>query len=173
VNNLNEIIIRDMSPSDLEAVMALEREIFPTPWTREIFEYEIRSKERALYLVVEVRGEIVGYLGAQVLGDEIHLTNMALAPGLRRRGIGTALLLECLHRGMKQDARWMTLEVRENNPEAREFYRCFGFRDMGLRKNYYVDTGEDAVIMASRDLQGRYFQELLAGIEAELARKAG
>ena len=173
MNILNEIIIRDMSTSDLEAVLELEHRIFPAPWTQEIFEYEMRREERALYLVVEVRGKIVGYLGAQVLGDEIHLTTMALAPALRRRGIGTALLLECLHRGIERDARWMTLEVRENNPEAREFYRCFGFRDMGLRKNYYFDTGEDAVIMASRDLQGRYFQELLAGIEAELARKAG
>jgi len=173
MNILNETIIRDMSPSDLEAVLALEHEIFPTPWTQEIFEYEMRRTERALYLVVEVRGKIVGYLGAQALGDEVHLTNMAVVPGLRRRGIGTALLLECLHRGIEQGARWMTLEVRENNHEAREFYRCFGFRDMGMRKYYYIDSGEDAVIMASRDLQGSYLQELLTGIEAELARKAG
>ena len=168
-----EIVIREMRRADLEAVMALELEIFPTPWTREIFEYEIQRRERALYLVVELRGEVAGYLGAQVLGDEIHLTNMAVAPGLRRRGVGTALLLECLHRGIDRRARWMTLEVRENNEEARGFYGRFGFRDMGLRKDYYVDTGEDALIMASRDLQGRYFKELLAGIEAELAGKAG
>jgi ribosomal-protein-alanine N-acetyltransferase len=170
---LNETTIRDMTLSDLEGVIALERRIFPTPWTQEIFEYEMRRQERALYLVVEVQGEIIGYLGAQVLGDEIHLTNMAIEPGMRRRGIGTALMLECLCRGIEQDTRWMTLEVRENNLEARGFYGRFGFRDMGLRKNYYVDTGEDAVIMASRDLQGTYFQQILAGLEAELARKAG
>jgi ribosomal-protein-alanine N-acetyltransferase len=170
---LNETVIRGMSPLDLDAVLALEREIFPTPWTQEIFEYEMRRKEQALYLVAEVRGKTVGYLGAQMLDDEIHLTNMAIAPGLRRRGLGTALLLECLHRGIDKRARWMTLEVRENNREARVFYRRFGFRDMGLRKGYYIDSGEDAVIMASRDLQGSYLQELVAGIEAELAGKDG
>ncbi|MBK5092026.1 MAG: ribosomal protein S18-alanine N-acetyltransferase [Actinobacteria bacterium] len=173
MNILNEIVIRDMSHFDLEGVLALECEIFPTPWTHEIFEYEMRHRERALYLVVEVRKKIVGYLGAQVLGDEVHVTNMAVAPGLRRRGIGTAMLLECLRRGMEQGARWVTLEVRENNHEAREFYSRFGFRDMGLRRGYYIDSGEDAVIMTSRDLKGSYFQELLSGIEAELARKAG
>jgi ribosomal-protein-alanine N-acetyltransferase len=173
MNILNEIVIRDMDHFDLEGVLALESEIFSTPWTHEIFEYEMRRRERALYLVVEVRGKIVGYLGAQLLGDEVHLTNMAVAPGLRRRGIGTAMLLECLHCGMERGARWVTLEVRQNNHEAREFYNRFGFSDMGLRRGYYIDSGEDAVIMTSRDLKGSYFQELVAGIEAELARKAG
>ncbi|MCJ7653436.1 MAG: ribosomal protein S18-alanine N-acetyltransferase [Actinobacteria bacterium] len=173
MNVLSETVIRGMSPSDLEDVLALERLVFPTPWTREIFEYEIRHKERALFLVAEVKGRIEGYMGAHMLGDEVHLTNMAVAPGFRRRGLGTAMFLECLNRGIESGARWVTLEVRDGNDGAREFYRNFGFRDMGLRKGYYSDTGEDAVIMASRDLQGAYFRELLSTVKAALDRKAG
>lgn len=146
--------IRRMLPGDLEQVMALEAEIFESPWTVDVFMQEL-GRRGAVYLVAEEEGILAGYAGANLVGDEIHLTNLAVRGRLRRRGLGTAMLLECVLRGIEErGARYVALEVRENNEAAREFYRGLGFRELGIRMGYYADTGEHAVAMATGDIHG-------------------
>ncbi len=158
----DEFEIREMLTGDIEAVMGIEREVFTFPWTPEFFECELRRGEITMYLVAFAGGRLLGFTGAHLLGDEIHVTNMAVAPDVRRRGLGSALLMECVHLGLKKGARWLTLEVRETNRDAREFYRFFGFRELGMRRGYYCDTGEDAVIMVAGDIREGLFRELPA-----------
>lgn len=163
--------IRQMRSVDIDRVVELENEIFPSPWTGELFRHELRDPEQACYLVAEEGGALTGYIGAQLLDAEVHVTNMAVAPGARRQGLGSALLLECIRRGMARGARWLTLEVRVGNEEARAFYRKFGFGELGIRRSYYADSGEDAVIMATGDIRTDGFAALLAEIKASIEGK--
>lgn len=162
-----DVLIREMLVPDLKAVMGLECRIFDSPWTEELFTQELRRGEFSIYLVAESGGSVLGYIGAQVLGGEVHITNMAVSPPHRRRGLGSALLVSCLQRGAERGARWLTLEVREANLGARAFYRLFGFEEIGLRRGYYADSGEDAVIMATGDIRD---PEYLALVERILSR---
>jgi ribosomal-protein-alanine N-acetyltransferase len=160
-----------MRIADIEGVMAIEREIFTSPWTAKFFLHELQKGNRAIYLVAATVGELLGYMGAQVLGEEIHITNMAVAERYRRRGLGSALLIACVRRGTESGARWLTLEVREGNHQARSFYRLFGFDEIGLRRSYYPDSGEDAVIMVTGDIRTPAFQELIDDMEASRVSK--
>lgn len=170
MNVSREFAIRDMKTEDLSDVLSLERQTFDAPWTAEVFKHELRRRGRMIYLVAHAPGLLAGYMGAQVLGREVHLTNMAVRCELRRRGLGSAMLLECIRRSREGDARWLTLEVREANAAALDFYRRFGFMELGVRVGYYSDTGEDAVIMATGDINGSGFLEAIAYIESGLAR---
>jgi len=165
----DEFEIREMLTGDIEAVMGIEREVFPSPWTPEFFERELRRGEVTIYLVAFSAGRLLGFIGAHLLGDEIYITNMAVAHDFRRRGLGSALLMECVQLGLKKGSRWLTLEVRETNRDAQEFYRFFGFRELGLRRGYYSDTGEDAVIMAAGDIREGPLWELAARGDEPLA----
>ncbi len=169
----DEFKIREMLATDLAGVMGLEHQVFESPWTEELFAQELKRGEACIYLVAESGGSVLGYIGAQVLGGEVHVTNMAVAQALRRRGLGSALLVSCVRRGLERGARWLTLEVRETNHEAREFYRQFGFDEIGLRRGYYADSGEDAVIMATGDIRDPGYVALIDRIEAGLRRRDG
>lgn len=152
-----------MRGEDLPAVLVIEDRVFPSPWTFEIFLVEL-ERPGSIYLTVEEAGGIAGYAGARMFGQEIHVTNMAVAPERRRRGLATELMLECLRRGMELGGRYVTLEVRQGNTSALEFYRRFGFEELGLRSGYYHETGEDAVIMATGDLQAESYRALISDI---------
>ena len=160
-----------MEFADIDEVMVLEREIFATPWSVDVFRHEVRRKGRTVYIVAEVGGVIVGYLGANVMGHEVHVANLAVDPRYRRRGMGSRLFLECVRLGILRGARWLVLEVRETNAQAREFYRLFGLNELGMRIGYYSDTGEHAVVLATGDVCTLEYQELLGAIEENLSRK--
>ena len=163
-----DVVIREMLVADLDRVMALEHDVFDTPWTVDMFIQELKRAEGTIYLVAESGGRVLGYIGAQVLGREVHVTNMAVDAAKRRRGLGSCLLIACLRRGAERGARWLTLEVRQNNQEARAFYRLFGFDEIGLRRGYYADSGEDALIMVTGDICAAEYREFIDGIEATL-----
>lgn len=163
-----DVVIREMLVADLDRVMALEHDVFDTPWTVDLFIHELKRAERTVYLVAESGGRVLGYIGAQVLGSEVHITNMAVDAAKRRRGLGSSLLIACLRRGTERGARWLTLEVRQNNQEARAFYRIFGFDEIGLRRGYYADSGEDALIMVTGDISAPEYREFIDGIEATI-----
>ena len=163
--------VREMEIADLEQVMVLEREVFSTPWSADVFRHEIRRRGRTLYTVAVTVDRVVGYMGAGIMGHEIHVANLAVDQRARRRGIGSALFLDCLRQGIDRGARWLVLEVRETNEPAREFYRLFGLRELGLRIGYYSDTGEHALVLATGDICAPEYTELLVSIEAGLAEK--
>ncbi|MDT8900027.1 ribosomal protein S18-alanine N-acetyltransferase [Anaeroselena agilis] len=139
--------IRAMQLPDLEAVLAVEQSSFLTPWSREAFVAEIEDNDLACYLVAEAEGQVVGYAGMWIILDEAHVTNVALLPAFRGRGLGTRLMDTLRQVAKALGAARMTLEVRPSNHEARRLYGKLGFAERGVRPGYYTDTKEDAIIM--------------------------
>lgn len=166
-------LIREMRFEDIDRVVELEKRIFSSPWSSELFRYEIDHGDRTIYLVAEEGPGLVGYTGAQVLDKEVHVTNMAVEPEYRRCGLGSALLLECIRRGLERGARWLTLEVRQGNEEARCFYLEFGFEELGIRHGYYTDTGENAIIMATGDIRTQEYTDLLSRQQMRIISREG
>jgi ribosomal-protein-alanine N-acetyltransferase len=138
--------------SDLDQVMLIEHASYLTPWSRGSFEREISENSTATYVVAEQDDQICGYAGMWVLLDEGHVTNIAVHPEHRRRGLGTALLRELARRAGSLGVLHLTLEVRPSNQGAQRLYEGLGFVARGRRKRYYSDTGEDAIIMWLDDL---------------------
>lgn len=149
-----DIRIEPMRVEDLEEVLGIERAAFPHPWSRQAFVYELRDNRVARLWVArapdEGRAAVVGYVCLWLVADEVHITNLAVDPAHRRRGVGRQLLGTILELYRAEGARVAALEVRPSNHEARRLYEAFGFRQVGLRRGYYFDTGEDAVLMEAR-----------------------
>lgn len=128
--------------------MAIERVSFPSPWSRALFEEEIgRDFSDAIVAVEEPEEKVNGYAVCWTVGEDSHLLNIAVRPDARNRGIGRSLLRECIRRSAHAGGRRIYLEVRPGNEPALFLYRREGFRFVGVRKGYYVDTGEDAVVL--------------------------
>jgi ribosomal-protein-alanine N-acetyltransferase len=140
-----ELEIRRLSYADLPQVIAIERRSFPTPWSLAMFVLEL-SKPSGICLAATHGGELVGYMVCSRYDRVWHVMNIAIDPELRRQGLATALLLELFDR-VGDDRAQYTLEVRQSNQAAIGLYRRFGFRPAGLRRRYYQDNGEDALIM--------------------------
>lgn len=138
--------IEDMKSEDLDEVMRIEEECFATPWPRQIFEMEIESP-RSLLNVARVGGAVAGYIVAWMIYDEIHILNIAVHPDFRRMGLGESLLENCLDHFSGKGAKQAILEVRRGNSGAQKLYKKLGFEPIGIRKKYYTDTGEDAIVM--------------------------
>lgn len=139
-------VIEFMEAADIEDVMEVEVKSFNIPWSKQSFENELKNN-LALYLVAKVGGKAVGYIGVWKIFDEGHITNVAVHPDFRGRGIGKALISELLYLCEKDGILSFTLEVRESNIVAQNLYKSFGFVAEGKRKAYYSDNNEDAIIM--------------------------
>ncbi|AGC69597.1 putative ribosomal-protein-alanine acetyltransferase RimI [Thermoclostridium stercorarium subsp. stercorarium DSM 8532] len=142
----NELTIRPMRLEDIDRVLAVEKRSFTSPWSRLMFFDELENP-RARYFVAEISGRIVGYTGFWIILDEGHITNIAVDPSYRRMKIGTRLMEKIIESARSSKLRALTLEVRKSNIAAISMYKKFGFKVEGLRKNYYSDTHEDALIM--------------------------
>ena len=142
-----DLIIRRGEEKDILAIEELEKQCFATPWSYESLKYDIVENNRALYLVAEIEGEIVGYVGIWKIVDEGHITNVAVSPAHRRKHIASALLETLFRVTERAGVVQHTLEVRAGNEGAIKLYEGFGFKEAGLRKGYYEDNGEDAIIM--------------------------
>ena len=136
--------IRRLTYADLPQVVAIERRAFTTPWSLAMFVLEL-SKPSGVCLAADVEGELAGYLVCSRYDTVWHLMNIAVDPDRRRRGIATALIGGLLER-VDRDGQ-LTLEVRRSNVGAIALYERFGFRSAGMRRRYYADNGEDAVVM--------------------------
>ncbi len=136
-----------MALKDVDEVLEVERQSYPTPWSRSAFISELTANIYAHYYVTRCKEQVVGYFGMWVFFDEAHLTNIAVCPQLRRKGIGERMLKFALAEAVRLGATKMTLEVRLSNHGAQNLYRKLGFVDRGIRKGYYTDTNEDAIIM--------------------------
>ena len=148
----NRIEVREMQLADLDGVMEIEGQSFPTPWSRRAFWSELTQNIYAHYIVVRIDGVLVGYGGMWVILDEAHVTNVAVHPEYRRLGIGRRIMNELMDRARSRGATRMTLEVRRSNTGAQRLYEELGFVAKGIRKGYYADLKEDAIIMWKDDL---------------------
>ena len=142
----SNVIYRTMTVNDLPQVQLVERKCFTTPWSRNLFLSEITRNDNAIYIVA-CGEKIVGYAGIWVILDEGHVTNIGVDPDFRRQGIGQGLLEELTVRAMQRGITAMTLEVRLSNYGAQALYKKLGFEARGIRKEYYQDDKEDALIM--------------------------
>lgn len=138
---------REMRIADIAAVVAIEEEAFATPWTAEIFQHELTGNNYAHYIVAQQDDEVIGHVGMWLVLDECHITNVAVRQHMRGNGIGEALMREAIALCKEKDVRLMTLEVRMTNDTAQALYRKLGFKDGGIRKNYYSDNNEDGLVM--------------------------
>lgn len=138
--------IRDMTYKDLNEILEIEKQSFPTPWSKTMF---LESLSSNIYknFVIEVQKEIVGYIMLYHVVDEAHITNFAIKPLFRKKGYGTKLLSFTIKHLKEKDVVEFFLEVRESNKIAINLYRKFGFEIIGKRRRYYSDTNEDAFIM--------------------------
>ncbi|HEY1906001.1 MAG TPA: ribosomal protein S18-alanine N-acetyltransferase [Myxococcaceae bacterium] len=142
--------LRPMTSADLPRVMEIEQVAFRNPWSRDLLAREL-GHDWSTILVAEEPGPrgmtLLGFVIFWVVHDELHVLNVATAPEHRRRGVARAVLQAALDVGRQRRCTLATLEVRRSNAAALELYRAFGFRPVGIRPNYYVDEGEDAIVM--------------------------
>lgn len=142
--------IESMTEKHLDGIEELEKKSFAVPWSRAMFIQELNNP-LATYFVLLMNGRVAGYAGMWVVLDEGHITNIAVDPDCRRLGAGRRLLEHLLSAGGKIGADSFTLEVRRSNKPALALYLSCGFEAAGIRKKYYSDNGEDAVIMWRKD----------------------
>ncbi|MER2030938.1 MAG: ribosomal protein S18-alanine N-acetyltransferase [Solibacillus sp.] len=139
---------RRMTIDDVQAVHKIELASFPTPWTLDSFYYEMTENQFAHYLVAEDEyGEIIGFCGIWLVIDAAQITNVAVIQSVRGQGIGETLMREAMRVAKEANTDVMSLEVRVTNTVAQNLYRKLGFQDGGLRKGYYTDNQEDALVM--------------------------
>ena len=141
------VSFRSMVPDDLDEVMAIESASFRHPWSSRFFLEELQAP-CARSILVQVGSQIVGYVLFWLLPEEVDIHNIAVHSEFRRRGLGQALLQQVVEQARRRDSSRVTLEVRVSNIPAQKLYESVGFVTKGLRKGYYSDDGEDALIMA-------------------------
>ncbi|WP_429368923.1 ribosomal protein S18-alanine N-acetyltransferase [Paenibacillus sp. DS2015] len=146
-HEINSFKFRPMKLEDIPSIMIIEREAFTLPWTEDAFRNELTNNLFARYVVLEHDGESIGYAGMWTIVDEAHVTNIALLEAYRGRKLGGLLLGELMNTASQLGMLSMTLEVRVSNRIAQKLYERKGFTSAGLRKGYYSDNNEDAMIM--------------------------
>jgi ribosomal-protein-alanine N-acetyltransferase len=128
-------------------VCEIECSIFPAPWSRQAFETELSESGPSVTLVAERAGRVIAYFISWVVVDELHIGNLAVDPAMRSGGVATALLSRALEAAARRGVALATLEVRVSNRKARGLYAKFGFKEVAIRRGYYSDNGEDALVM--------------------------
>lgn len=139
--------VRKMKSEDIEDVMWVETASFAVPWTKQTFMNEIEENPYGLYYVIEVDERVIGYCGLWMIIDEAHVTNIAIHPDYRGNKYGEQLFRHTCKQAIDQGAIQLSLEVRVSNTAAQHMYRKFGLVPGGIRKRYYSDNGEDALVM--------------------------
>lgn len=152
------LVIEPMRRRHVRAILEIEEQVYPKPWTAGVFTSEIdqvRSGNR-YYVVGLSEGVLVGYGGLMFVADEAHITNIAVEPSRRRRGFARQLLAHLVETAIDREVQALTLEVRVSNEAAIGLYREFGFAPAGIRQKYYENT-EDALVMWAHDVQSSEF----------------
>ncbi len=164
------VVITDMTLDDIAAVQEVERNSFPVPWPANAFRQELTQNRNARYVVARGEGAVVGYAGLWLMVDEAHVTTFAVLPGFRRRRIGERILQRLFEIAGELGAAWLTLEVRASNLGAQRLYEKYGFRRAGVRRRYYSDNNEDALIMWTERIRDRAVRERLRTLREQLER---
>ncbi len=163
--------IMPMRRRQLRSVVRIEEECYPRPWSATLFLSELAQRTSRHYIVATLGPLVVGYAGLMVVEDEGHVTTLTVDPAWQHRGIGTAMLLDLARAALGLGMHHLTLEVRASNAPAQVLYRRFGFAPAGVRRNYYAETGEDAIVMWAHDIDTDDYRQRLDGIEARLRAK--
>ncbi len=163
------LAIEPMRRRHIRAMRAIDRQVYPSPWSASLYLDELRQRDSRVYRIGRYGPRLVGYAGAMLVHDEGHITSVAVDPTAQGRGVA-ACVLASMHRGMiALGADAMTLEVRASNRRAQDVYRRFGYVPAGVRAGYYSDPGgsrEDAIVMWCHDVQQPDHLDRLNQIEA-------
>ncbi|MBR7798221.1 ribosomal protein S18-alanine N-acetyltransferase [Agaribacter marinus] len=144
---MSNVAIRKMEVADVQQVMEVEKASFTNSWTTDIFYQEITDNPHAYYFVMELDDTIVGYVGMWIVLDDVQITNIAIMPSFRGRRLGEKLFHYTIRYAIMKGVSRLSLEVRKSNMIAQKLYRKFGLVSGGIRKNYYTDNQEDAIVM--------------------------
>jgi len=157
---MSTIKIRNMEKKDIDQVMEIESIAYGKFfWPSEAFVTELEN-ELGHYFVAEGENDrIVGYAGFWLIYDEAHITTIAIHPDFRRQGLGDKLLQKMIETGYEKNVKWFTLEVRASNIAAQNMYYKYNFKSLGLRKKYYQDNDEDALIMWTENIWNKNFKK--------------
>ena len=160
--------VTKMRRRHLRGVMAIERQAYARPWTPNLFVAEMSEPNNRNYLVARIDKDVVGYAGLICYGDEAHITNIAVDPMLQGHGIAHRLLAEEIAAAREMGATAVSLEVRVTNWRAQRVYARFGFHPVGIRRNYYAELHEDALIMWTDDVRDRAYRRRLNAVVQKL-----
>ncbi len=165
------VVIAPMRNKDLRGVLRIEESVFPQPWSHRLFVEELAQRKTRAYRAAWIGSTIVGFSGQMFLDDEAHVNNIAVDPTWQGRGLGAAIFSDLVRVALARGTRHLTLEVRMGNEPALALYRRFGLAPVGVRRNYYPETGEDALVMWARDVDSATYAERLAAIEASYSAR--
>jgi len=160
-----DVHISPMRRRHLRSVLRIEAQVYPTPWTHGLFVSELALRSTRAYVIARVGREVIGYAGLMMALGDGHVTTIAVDPEWQRQGVATRLLLALAREAIARSATALTLEVRLSHHGAQQLYQRFGFTAVGVRKGYYADTGEDALIMWAHEVDGADYAALLARLE--------
>jgi ribosomal-protein-alanine N-acetyltransferase len=163
-----EVHLTPMRRRHLRSVLRIENQVYPRPWSLGLFMSELALRTSRVYVVARIGPTVVGYAGLMLTAGDGHVTTIAVDPQWHRAKIGTRLLLTVARQGIARGVGALTLEVRMSNEPAQAMYRQFGFAPAGIRKNYYVETNEDALVMWAHDVGTDDYAARLDEIEAGL-----
>ena len=166
VSDALDVHLTPMRRRHLRGVLRIESQVYPRPWSLRLFMSELALRSTRVYTVATVGGVVTGYSGLMLTGEDAHVTTIAVDPDWHRQGIGTRLMLRMARTAAERGARHLTLEVRVTNQPAQLLYRNFGFAPAGVRKNYYVETNEDALVMWANDIDSLDYRRRLVCLEA-------
>ena len=161
-----EVTISPMRRRHLRAVLRIEQQVYPRPWSMGLFMSELGIRGSRLYVVARVGSTLVGYGGLMLAAGDGHVTTLAVDPTWHRHKVGTRLLHALAKGAIQRGAQNLTLEVRTSNHAAQALYRAFGFAPAGIRKGYYVESKEDAIVMWANDVTTPEYSRRLAELAA-------
>ena len=142
------VIVPLTSPQEIDGILAVEAESFTNPWTRDMYLAELEHHGVAYFLLAKNDdGQIVGFCSFWYVLDEVHVNNLAVLPEYRRRGVASAILKHMFSETRRMGAKRVTLEVRRSNVAAQQLYENFGFAVAGVRRGYYRQPEEDALVL--------------------------
>ncbi len=147
------VTLSHMKRRHVRDVLSIERQVYPRPWSAALFFSELAQRTSRTYLIALYQDELIGYGGLMCQLDEGHITTLAVHPDFQSHGIGARLLYALTTEARSREMRTLALEVRVANWAAQRLYSWFGFRPVGIRRNYYAETNEDALVMWIDDLQ--------------------
>jgi len=161
-----DVVLVPMRRRHLRAVLRIEELVHPRPWSMGLFLSELAAGPSRVWYVAKVGSQVVGYAGLMLVAEDGHITNVAVAPAWQGHRIGRRLVHALATAARDAGARNLTLEVRVSNAPAQRLYRAFGFAPAGIRKGYYAETGEDALIMWAVDIDTPEYGQRLAQLAA-------
>ena len=159
-----------MSASDIAAVVGIEKASFSTVWPSDAFYNELNANKLAHYFVGRIRDRVVVYGGIWVVLEDSHVTTIAVDPAYRGKRFGEVMLLRLIDEALERGAAWMTLEVRESNVIAQRLYRKYGFTTVTMRRGYYSDDNESALVMWAGNLKSDLYRNRLTVLRARCGR---